>query len=734
MANCLHPYAHPTHLKTIPPVFACNADFCILMMYRQKRLAKQALSVEQSAQSAPSHLADSRYSPDDTAWETVVKKGNKTSKGNSTAASKPSPTAAQPAGAVANQSLQPQHSGLSQTGRTASGVLLPLASHQQSGGVQQPGGGRDTRARSADPSSVDDGFSGDSVAAGHSRQISQDEDMLSTRSSMVERSVLQHQSKPEGVDSSAAAQEASARPGLPAAAPVAKPSNWAGLLKPPQQQQQQQQDWQHEEDGSSQKAAAPIVSEGAFPQLATAASIGLDHNLTPSQQSASELSLSLEKSQGLSQAPSEAELPSVPSSPFASMSQPQRTMANNGSETTVTSSAASQQRSQVDISQQLHANAAIWGTGLSTGTLSGIQLHQQPQVSVNPFQAASAAPATALWDPQSLQPGPAPGSAPPRPSQAPPPTKPTVKSMLPVNAQPFVPQARLSTSASQGQRLPFVPQDTQQQPQAAAMTHQQHRLPTTQSPFMQGHSFGRSQQPPTSAAGVYSSSGSFDSLARPQQQQQQGHSLSRGFDGNAALQQMQHQRLLQQQQSQQQQQRQQAGLLPRQQQQQQQQQLADIWLQPSVGVQQNTLPTRSAGSYTSHQQPAGSKGKAAASGPFAAHQPPASAFHHHQQRQQSPFVHEQYSGLQQQQQQQGRGSRAGPSGPVNGNHYGAASMNGMTNGHLSSAGTQSEDDELLSGVFAKVWEDNLQVSCTLCTLRSMRVPATKFGFVRMKCP
>lgn len=668
-------------------------------MCRQKRLAKQALSAEQSAQSASSQLADSRYSPDDTAWETVVKKGNKGSKGNSAAAPKLSPAAAQPVSTAASQSLQPQHSGLSQTGRTASGVLPPLASHQQSGGLQQPAGSLASRAKSADPSRADGGFSGESVVAGHSRRVSQDEDALSTRSSVLERSVLQQQSKAEAGEPSAAAQEVAASAGLPAAsAPAAKPSNWAGLLKPPQHQQQQ--DWQHEEDASSQKVVAPIVCEGAFPQLTSTASMSLD-NLAPLQQSASELSLSFDKSQGLSQAPFEAEVPSIPGSPVASMSHAQKSLGSHSSETTA-NGAAHEQRSQVHITQQLHANAAIWGTGLSAGTLSGIQLPQQAQISVNPFQAASlpaAQSAAGLWDPQlTLQT--APTSAPPRPSQAPP-TKPAVKSMLPVNAQPFVPQARLSAPASQGQRLPFASQDNQQlasQPQLAPLSHQ--HGPPTASPFMQSHSFGRSQQPPSSAAGVYNSSSSFDALTRPQQQQPQ--SLSRGFDGNAALQQVQRQRLLQPQQTQQQQQ--QTGLLPRQQQ--QQQQLADIWLQPSLGVHQNGSTSRPASSLASHQQPPASKGKAAAKGPFGAHQPPASAFQQ-QQQQQSPFLQQQYSGLHHQ--QQGRGS---------GNHFGAASMNGMANGHRSSAGTQSEEDELLSGVFAKVWEDNLQVCCALCMLMS----------------
>ena len=672
---------------------------CILVR-RQKRLAKQALSVEQSAQSAPGHLADSRYSPDDTAWETVVKKGNKGSKA-SAAASKSSLTAGQPASAAASQSLQPQYSGLSQTGGTASGVLLPLASHQQPGGVHSH------RAKSADPSSVDGGFLAESTTAEHRHKISQDEDSLSTRSSAMDRTLVQQQSKAEGADPATAAQEPPSRAGLPAPAPAAKPSNWAGLLKPPQHQQQQQpgllqQDWQQEE-ASSQKAAAPAVSQGAFPQLTTPASVGLE-NQTPSQHSASELSLSFDKSQGPSLPPSEEVRPCGPASPFVCMghAHPQRGL-------TSVDNTASQQPSQLHITQQLHANAAIWGTGLSAATLGGIQLPQQQQISVNPFQAASSAASSAaassagLWDPQlALQS--AHSSGPPRPSQAPP-TKPTVKSALPVNAQPFVPQARLSTSAAQGQRLPFAPQGNQQlAPQAATMS-QQHGLP---SPFMHSHSFGRTQQPPRSVASAYSSNSYFDSLARPQQQQQP-QILGRGFDGNAALQQMQHQRLLQQQQSQQQQQ---AGLLPRQQ---QQQQLADIWLQPSVGVQQNGSASRPAGSFASHQQPPGSKGKAAANGPFAAHQPPVSAF---QQQQQSPFLQQQFSGLHPQ--PQGRGNRSGVNGNGNGSQFGAASMNGMPNGHVSSAGTQSEEDELLSGVFAKVWEDNLQVCIVLCMLGSLR--------------
>ena len=658
--------------------------------------------MEQSAQSAPPHFADPRYTPDDSAWETVVKKGNKGSKAST--APKLNPPAAPPAPtAAASQALQPQSSGLSQTGRTASGVLpSPLASQQQ------PGGGHSARGKSADPSSSgggDGALSGDSASMGHRRKISQDEDTLSTRSSTVDRPLFQQPSRPQSADSSSAAlQEAAGRAGLQAPAPAAKPSNWAGLLKPPQHQQQQQQQDSQQAEASSQRVAPPVVSEGAFPQLSAAAA-----SLTPSQ-----LGLS---SEARSQGPLEADLPSMPGAPFAPAAHhAHRGSASIGSETTA-ESVASEQRSQVHITQQLHANAAIWGSSLAANNLSGLQLPQQQQISVNPFQAASsacsssAAPA-GLWEAQSTLAPPPSSGAPRPPSQAAPkPPVATLKSALPVNAQPFIPQAHLSSSASQGQRLPFTPQESPNQqlgsqPQAGAMPHQQ-GMPMS-GPFMQSHSFSRPQQPPSSATGGYRSNAGFDPLPHPQQQQQ--NSLNRGLDGNSALQQLQHQRILQQQQ-----QHQQATLLPRQ----QQQQLADIWLQPSIGLQQNASASRATGAFASHQQPPTAKGKAVPNGPFAAHQSPVAAFHQ-QPQQQLPFLQQQYNGLPLQ--PQSRSNRPGLNGSVNGNQYGSASLNGAgvnggANGHMSSAGTQSEEDELLSGVFAKVWEDNLQVSHALCRLR-----------------
>ena len=138
--------------------------------------------------------------------------------------------------------------------------------------------------------------------------------------------------------------------------------------------------------------------------------------------------------------------------------------------------------------------------------------------------------------------------------------------------------------------------------------------------------------------------------------------------------------------------------------QQQQQQLADIWSQPSLGAHENGGASQASGPFSAHQQPSVPKGKPASTGSFAAPQASGSAFQQHQ----VPFSH-QYPGLQQQQ-QQGRGGSFG--GRMNGNHFAGSSMNGMANGHMSSTGTQSEDDELLSGVFNKVWEDNLQVQQT----------------------
>lgn len=62
---------------------------------------------------------------------------------------------------------------------------------------------------------------------------------------------------------------------------------------------------------------------------------------------------------------------------------------------------------------------------------------------------------------------------------------------------------------------------------------------------------------------------------------------------------------------------------------------------------------------------------------------------------------------------QHRGLQAGRFGNGHAGASAAASAggcaNGLPNGQLHSSGVQSEEDELLSGVFNKVWEDNLQV-------------------------
>ena len=570
---------------------------------------------------------------------------------------------------------------------------------------QTAGAGHSSKGRALEAFGLDGGLAADSVSAGHDRSFSQDDDALSSRSSLVDPrlsqqlSVAASGSKPASeacADVSSASQEAAQRAGLVPPAPAAKASNWAGLLKAPQHQPQQPgsvQDWQEEE--ASSQSAAPVVFEDAFPQLATAANSAQD-NLLPSQHSVSDLSLSFEKSQSVSRALSEAELHSVPSSPFASMGQVHQGLASEHSQTTADSTASGRELTQDHITQQLHANAAIWGTGLSSGTLSGIQLPSQQQASVNPFQAASTAvassatpPAGNPWDPQP-NPQATPCPTPSAPSQAPPkPVTVPVKSLLPANAQPFIP--RLSTAASQGQRLPFASQQLPGHPQAPAMSQQQ------PGSFLPSHSFGRSQQPSNAAVSGFNGTGSFDGM----QQTSQLQGASRGYDGSTALQQMQRQRLLQQQQ--------QGNALP---QQKQQQQLADIWLQPNQGVHQNGTASRPSGAFAPHQQPSGTKGKPAANGPFAAHQPPASAFLQHQP---SFPQQQQYNGLQQQQ-QQSRGSRSAAT--ANGAQFGAGAMNGMTNGHLSSTGPQSEDDELLSGVFTKVWEDNLQVTSFTFSLSS----------------
>lgn len=716
----MHIERHGLHTTTcalqkhlaVPMIVLFSLTHVVECDCRQKRLAKQALTVQQSALSAPGSLSDARYgSPDDSAWETVVKKGNKGSKAASKAAVAPS--------AAAAPGLQSQASGLSQTGRVASGLLSGLAA-QQSGPGQEPAGNTSMRSTASEGLLPEGSQSGESVASVHAR--SQDNESVMGSSSTAEQKVAQQQ----GADHRAAAEAGAEAAGMQAAAqapqlPV-RASNWAGLLKSPQSQQQQQ-DWEEEEQPASLQAAAHVVSDGAFPQLGSAGSAGLDEGSTPSQLSVSEHGLSFERSQGLSQeqlqmpsrAPSDSDVQSVPNSPFASG----RALASRGS-------SVSAQNSQNQIAQQLHANAAIWGTGLTSGALGGIsglhlpaqlpqQLPQQPQSQqqqqpIGLYQTAASAAAPPPNNPWDSQP---PAQPPPQPlhSSVPPlqaPAKPAIapiKSVLPHNAQPFVPQARLS-APSQGQQPAFSGHANQQH---ARQQHQHQAAPLQQGipgahAFLQGSTFGCPQQAPNMAPHPYPSSSNFNSMLRPQQMHGLGPTpgplldpgLNRPLDPNnpAALQRLQRQRQMQQQQ-------QQTGVNVRQQPS-QQQQLAEIWSQPSLGVHQNGGTASAPGPFAAHQQPpAAAKGKPVGNGPFAAHQGSGSAFPQHQ----APFS-QQYNGLQQQQ-QQGRGGRFG--GRANGGHFGGPSMNGMANGHLSSTGTQSEDDELLSGVFTKVWEDNLQV-------------------------
>ena len=669
-------------------------------------MAKQALSVEQSALSAPGSMSDARYSsPDDSAWETVTKKGNKGNKAASKASAAPSAAAA-----AAAPGLQTQTSGLSQSGRVPSGLLSGLTS-QQSGSVPTPAGTPSTQSRTPEGLHPEGSQSEESVASVHARSVSQDNESLMGTASTAEQKPAQQLSTGGKAVVEAGADAATV---VPAAQAAARPANWAGLLKSPQSQQQQ--DWD-EEDLSASQAVAAIVSDDAFPQLGGAVNAALD-DPTPSHLSVSDNAMSFDTSQGPSRAPSqgpsqtpsESELHSVASSPFASGATARlEALASEGS-------SMSGQESQDQIAHQLHANAAIWGTGITSGSLSGIsglqlpqQLPQQPQqqpkaLYQTPVSAATP-PVNNPWEPQ-VHPQQPPSSAPAPQAPAKPAAAAPIKSVLPPNAQPFVPQARLSTPPQWQPGVPLqasLQHARQQQHQQAAAASQQQAMPATHA-FLQGSSFGRGQQSTSMPPNPYSNG--FNSVLRPQQTHTigvpPGSSLdpakNRGVElgSSAALQQLQRQQQAQQHQHQ-------AGVSVRQQQlQQQQQQLADIWSQPSLGPHQNGgAASQASGPFSAHQQPSVPKGKPASTGSFAAPQGPAgSAFQQHQ----VPFSH-QYPGLQQQ--QQGRGGGFG--GRVNGNHFAGPSMNGMANGHMSSTGTQSEDDELLSGVFNKVWEDNLQV-------------------------
>ena len=696
---------------------------------RQKRLAKQALAVEQSSSSATGSLSDARYSsPDDATWETVVKKG---SKGNK-AASKASTAAAAAASVTASAvGLQAQANGMSQISRAGSGVL-PLLITQDSGVTPTPVGTPSAHSRSAEGSHLDDSHFEESGTAETGGKVSADEIARMGSFGVADQEAAHQNVSTAPAEASvlpAAAQEAASRAGLQAPAPLLRPSNWAGLLKSRQPQRQQpsvaSQDWQLEEE-SPAHSVTPIVSNDAFPQLGAAFNSGLDHPM-PSQLSVSELSLSLDRSQGqsvgLSQSSSEVEMPSVASSPFASADIAAQDALASQQIQTPADSAASRQDSQSHITQQLHANAAIWGNGLTSG-ISGLQLPQQPQQLLQQQPSglyhapasAAAPPANNPWDPQ---PTPQPSISASLPQAPARPTPVSIKSLLPANAQPFVPQIRLSNPAAQGQQPAFPGQAHQQHTrqqqhhQQATAVSQQQAMPGNHAFMQQSTSFGRPQQPPSISSGPYPHRPGFESMLRPAQTHGLGvpsgslldPGRNRGVDVNsnvnvsaAALQQLQRQQHLELQRQHQ------GGVAARQQ---PQQQLADIWSQPSLSMHQNGgSSTQPAGPFAAHQPPSVPKGKSSSNGPFSAHQAAASAFQQHQ----VPISQQQYSG-----QQQGRyGNRSD-----NGSYHAAPSMNGMANGHLSSTGTQSEEDELLSGVFTKVWEDNLQVLLQHNTMKQL---------------
>jgi len=336
-------------------------------------LAKQALSVEQSALSAPGSLSNAWYSsPDDSAWETVTKKGNKGNKAASKASAAPSAAAA----AAAAPGLQTQSSGLSQSGRAPSGLLSGLASLQP-GSVPTLAGTSSMQSRTPEGLHTEGSQSEESVASVHARSVSQDNESLMGTASTAEQKPAQQLSTGGKAVVEAGADAASV---LPAAA---RPANWAGLLKSPQSQQQQQ-DWDEEELSASQAVAA-IVSDDAFPQLGSAGlgdptsshlsvsdnAMSFDNSQGPSR--APSQGLSRAPSQGQSQTPSESELHSVASSPFASgATARQEALASEDS-------SMSGQECQDQIAHQLHANAAIWGTGPTSGSLSGISGLQLPQ-------------------------------------------------------------------------------------------------------------------------------------------------------------------------------------------------------------------------------------------------------------------------------------------------------------------------------------------------------------------
>ena len=171
--------------------------------------------------------------------------------------------------------------------------------------------------------------------------------------------------------------------------PPVRPANWAGLLKSPKHAQRgRSRDLRPGSTASRNKPAA--LDSG--PELTSAEAASLDMP-TPSQLSITESQRSFgnAQSQGASQSPSEAELQSSSSSPGGStaaqatlLQPPNPPLAKDASWGSSSDSAVGvSHQTESQMAQQLQANASIWGTGLSTGGLTGIapvlQLPQQQQ-------------------------------------------------------------------------------------------------------------------------------------------------------------------------------------------------------------------------------------------------------------------------------------------------------------------------------------------------------------------
>ena len=511
----------------------------------------------------------------------------------------------------------------------------------------------------------------------------------------------------------------------------ARPANWAGLLKSPKHAQRGRNRDSRPVSAPSKSHARAADHSDDYPDLAAALGLPLDSPM-PSQLSLTESQgpFGNVPSQGVSQSPSESELQSAVSSPVGSTAPAfvsnQQSLAKDASWGSSSDSAVGiSQESESQMAQQLQANASIWGSGLSTGGLTGIapvlqlpqQQPQQLQAKLpqqqgssydSPASVASSVPFSTPWDqPASVtqisRPQPQPQSAAAK-------VAPVVKSLLVPNAQPFVPQSRQASSksgsqqAQHAQQARFPHSQAQQQPRAGLSLSQQQSavtssLNSSSSVFLPGSLYSLQQQHPQSAAPAQylngSALGGYGSMLMPQQ----SHGLHAALSASlldSGLQQLQRARLppnaARQHQLQQQQQ-------------QQQQQLSDIWQQPAIGLQQNGHG-RSTGFFNASQpHPPSASGQSSTGSLGSA-------------RNQNTFGSGADAGafaqqpVQRQSASQQRGLQQGRFAGGHGNASAGVSGNGLANGlneHLQSNGAQSEEDELLSGVFNKVWEDNLQV-------------------------